>query len=472
MEGLPVRELEQLLTEVRNPDARTLVAEAYRCYNAGAFRAAISSTWTAVTTDLITKITQLADEGEGKADIVRKQVSAAQVDGVTPEGVKQMQAVENMLLGTALELELIDSVGKRDLERIREDRNLCVHPSLRPYGEVFDPRPEVARAHLANALTTLLVHPATQGRAVMDAYLAYTCDPGFVADAVSHIQATFYDRVREAARRNIAKLAAKHALLELPAGSVLPTVYADRSAAVLVAFAQRDRLMVRDAVASQAENFNQLGADAQLRGLARLADQDYFWDIIDDPLAERLSKHLQDMALPGTPESQSSAEVIAALATVSIDRARAQMPVLEQIFESLRYMSSLRMRIVELRIGQYFVPAMLEILETVGTWRDAEAAGRLLVRFALGNWLSLEDLTAALEKWAQNVNCRTAAEMPTTAVLLYAATSSLGAARNDIFHRFLIDVRRQAEENGDSDRYGYPELGQQLAKSGCTDGDE
>ncbi|WP_069167887.1 hypothetical protein [Nocardia altamirensis] len=467
-----MRELEQLLTEVRNPDARTLMAEAYRCYNAGAYRAAISSTWTAVTTDLIAKITQLADDGEGKAAIVRNQVSAAQVDGVTTEGVKQMQVVENMLLGTALELELIDSVGKRDLERIREDRNLSVHPSLRPYGEVFDPRPEVARAHLANALTILLVHPATQGRAVMDAYLAYTCDPGFVAEAVGHIQATFYDRVREAARRNIAKLAAKHALLELPAGSVLPTVYADRSAAVLVAFAQRDRQMVRDAVAAQAENFNKLGADAQLRGLARLADQDYFWDIIDDPLTERLSKHLLDMALPGTPESQSSPEVIAALATVSVDRARAQMPVLEHIFESLRYMYSLQMRIIELRIGYYFVPALLGILETVGNWRDAEVAGRLLVRFALGNWLRLGDLTAALDNWAQNVNCRTATEMPRTAVLLYAATSSLGAARNETFHRFLIEVRRKAGENDDSDHYRYPALGQQLAEDGYTDGEK
>ncbi|WP_280469796.1 hypothetical protein [Nocardia farcinica] len=62
--------------------------------------------------------------------------------------------------------------------------------------------------------------------------------------------------------------------------------------------------------------------------------------------------------------------------------------------------------------------------------------------------------------------------MPTTAVWLYAATSSLGAARNDIFHRFLIDVRRQADENGNSDHYRYPALGQQLAKSGYTDGEE
>jgi hypothetical protein len=42
-----------------------------------------------------------------------------------------MQAAESTLLDTALALELIDATQKIQLERLREDRNLCAHPSLR-----------------------------------------------------------------------------------------------------------------------------------------------------------------------------------------------------------------------------------------------------------------------------------------------------------------------------------------------------
>lgn len=89
-----------------------------------------------------------------------------------------------------MEFELIDSIGSRELERIREDRNLCAHPSLRMLGDVYEPRPEVARGHLAVALTTLLTHPPTQGRKVLDEFGAYICDPFFVPTH-PHMQATF-----------------------------------------------------------------------------------------------------------------------------------------------------------------------------------------------------------------------------------------------------------------------------------------
>jgi hypothetical protein len=40
---------------------RPLAQEAWRCYNAGAIRASIAATWTAVTADIITKLIRLAD---------------------------------------------------------------------------------------------------------------------------------------------------------------------------------------------------------------------------------------------------------------------------------------------------------------------------------------------------------------------------------------------------------------------------
>lgn len=81
-----------------------------------------------MTTDIIGKLIELADGDDGKAKLFSAKVIAAQSKGISTDGVKQMQQIENELLDTAVEFELIDSVGKRELERIREDRNLCVHP--------------------------------------------------------------------------------------------------------------------------------------------------------------------------------------------------------------------------------------------------------------------------------------------------------------------------------------------------------
>ncbi|GAA2419664.1 hypothetical protein GCM10010404_92670 [Nonomuraea africana] len=59
-------------------------------------------------------------------------------------------------------------------------------------------------------------------------------------------------------------------------------------AIVLSAFAQRDRELVRVAVAAQRERFQVLDGSTQLRALVRLGDQDYFWDIVNEALASRL----------------------------------------------------------------------------------------------------------------------------------------------------------------------------------------
>ncbi|MFI5591105.1 hypothetical protein ACIA5G_39060 [Amycolatopsis sp. NPDC051758] len=155
-------DLETLVAQVWSPDVRPLAEEAWRCYNAGAIRASIAATWSAVTADIIVKLIRLADEGDKGAQAFRQQVTDAQDKGLTPEGVRAMQAIEASLVDKAVDFELIDTIGKRELDRIREDRHLCSHPSLRMEGEVYNPRPEAARGHLAIALSTLLVHPPTQ----------------------------------------------------------------------------------------------------------------------------------------------------------------------------------------------------------------------------------------------------------------------------------------------------------------------
>jgi len=453
-----VAELDSLVAQVWSPDVRPLAEEAWRCYNAGAIRASITATWTAVTADIITKLIRLADDGDNKAVPFRAEVTSAQGKGISKDGVRAMQNIESTLLDKAAEFELIDSIGVRELERIREDRNLCAHPSLRSYGDVYEPRPEVARGHLAVALTALLVHPPTQGGKLLDEFTAYICDPYFVS-TLPHIQAAFFDRVRVATRRTIVRFAAKHAVLELdPAGQLQPAEHANRMAVALNAFAQRDRELVREAVAEQRDRFQVLDGGTQLRTLVRLGDQDYFWSIVDQALTTRLQGLLNTPVTIGEWDPLPI-DTAASLALVRSQYARERLPILETRFGVLPQLH--RMAVAATHPDPYFLPAVVACIKDAGGWRLGEQAGQLLVQHA--PFLTVDTLGLALTEWCKNSQCRQANLMPDLAVHLFHGTGHLGPARAAVFVEFLTNVRT-LEEAGSY--YSYPALETALRTAG------
>ncbi|GAA5091171.1 hypothetical protein [Nocardia iowensis] len=452
-------DLETFVGQVWSPDVRLLAEDAWRCYNAGAIRACIAATWTAVTADIITKLVWLADDGDNKAVSFRNSIAAAQSKGLQRDGVRAMQSIESSLLANAVEFELIDSIGLRELERIREDRNLCVHPSLRTLDDVYEPRPEVARGHLAVALTTLLIHPPVQGRKVVSGLAAYIDDPSFVP-TVPYIQATFFDRVRSATKQTIVNLAAKHAVLEIDTpGQLSAADYADRMAVALDAFAQRDRESVRAAVAKQKERFRTLDGATQLRTLGRLGDHDYFWSSVDRALATRLLGLLD--APSSVAEGQAFPRDLAAgLAVVRSRDAREGLPGLEQRFEDLPWIDRMAV-VIAARPDPYFLPSVLEFIKEAWSFRTGEQAGRLLIKHA--PFLTVDILATALENWCTNVQCRRASEMPEIAVRLLQHTAHLGQSRAKPFAEFLSGVQEMEEEG---DYYSYPALEAALVTHG------
>ncbi|AEF43137.1 hypothetical protein [Hoyosella subflava] len=454
MKGSVVMDLETYVGQVWSPAVRPLADEAWRCYNAGAFRASIAATWTAVTADIISKLTRLADDGDAKAADFRDKLSSAKAQGITPPGVRAMREIEDTLLAEAEAFEFIDSIGARELVRIREDRNLCVHPSLRGLGNVYDPRPEIARAHLAVALSTLLTHPPTQGRKVLEEFKAYICDTYFVP-TTPHIQATFFDRVRTATRRNIVSLAAKHALLEIPPPETVPLTpieHADRMATAVKAFALRDRELVRSLVVDLSARFQPLDGATQLRALLRLGDQDFFWDMVDPALASRINEQLSQLPMAANTWEPLPVETAAYLALIREDLARERLPILEQQYSTLAPLH--RTNIAAAHPDRYFVPTVISSVKEAYSFRVGEQAGQLAVQHA--PYLSVQDLKSVLVEWAANDQCRIAALMPGLAVSLFHATVHLGGERAQAFEEFLATVREKDEEPGSY--YTYPDL--------------
>lgn len=451
-------DIENLIGQVWNPATRLHAEEAWRCYNAGAIRASIAATWTAITADVIAKIGHLADASDGDAKAVSDAVERAQAQGLSSDGVRAMQNIEAALLDDALKVELIDVIDKRALERIREDRNLCVHPSLRPFNETYLPPPEVARAHLSVALDVLLVQRPTQGRKIIESYIDFTCSPAFVPSA-AHIQTAYLDRVRSVTRRNLVAVAAKHALLEIdPDGRMDAMNYADRSASVLKAFALRERGLVRDAIGLLRDRFRHADPETQRRALGRLGDQDFFWDMADSPLVEQFNNLVsQRITTPSFDPLDS--RTAAAVSLVAIESVRERLPALEQQFNRLSPQQ--RVSVIEARPTPYFVQAVIELLRQAYSYRFGELVGQLLVAHAA--FLTIDDLGAALAAWAGNDQCWRASSMPETAVNLFAATGQLGHARAAAFMTFLESVRQQTDP--EDDYYTYPGLEEALGQT-------
>jgi hypothetical protein len=403
------------------------------------------------TADIITKLVGLADDGDKGAAAFRQAITDAQAKGLTKDGVRAMQNIEADLLTNALTFELIDGIDVRELGRIQEDRNLCVHPSLRLHGGTYEPHPEVARGHLVVALSALLTHPPTQGARALQEFQNYICDIHF-SPTLTHLQATFYDRVRAAARRSIVVVAAKHALLELdPAGRMPAIEHADRMAVALEAFAGRNRDLVRDKLAAQRETFKTAVGIVQVRALIRFADKDYFWDLIDGPLADRL----QDLTVPPTGDPASevlTAETAAALAVVRSRYVRERLPKLEARFLALPPYS--QMLVAASHPDPYFVPRIPDFLKAAGTWRTGESAGQTLLQHAA--FLDLGTLRAALTAWVDNDQCRTANLMEGLAADLLRRTAYLGPTRAAVFQEFLTRAQELDKSQGHVGPYSYP----------------
>lgn len=441
-----MRDLEEQIARVANAEVRPLVREAHRCYTAGAARAAIVVTWTAVCADLIDKIGTLHQSGEAEAASLTRTVESAQGQ-LDVASVRAMQGVESTVLETALALELIDATQRIQLERLREDRNLCAHPSLRPLGELFDPPLEYARAHLIVALDSVLVHPASQGRKVLDAFAVHILDPGFVGDPV-HIAHAFFRQVRPAARRKVVEFAARHAMLEpdLPDHpSVAPSDVADRMAKCLRIFAAEDRDLVAALVGKFAERWSKLPVPVQRRALARLGDLDAFWAGLDEAMRSQLDAIVRGIGeahkgLEYWEEPQLDPTEAAALALVAVDEVREALPSLEPAVAGLT--ARRRAELIAQRPDRYFGDQAAGLMAGASSFDSGEFIARTAL-VPVAPYLTLEQLRAVLVAWAGNDQCWGRA-MSDYVVRFYFATAHLGTARNSVFRGFVEQLAAQA----------------------------
>ncbi len=158
-------DLDELVLRCRDEQAKQYIAEAVACYRAGAFRACIVMTWTAVVFDFIHKLRELELSGDANAAQLLQQFENIR----TANDIRRSLDFERqMLIKARDDFELISHTEYTDLERLREDRNRCSHPSLQVSGDPYQPTAELARYHLRNAVTDFLQQPPVQGKAAQE----------------------------------------------------------------------------------------------------------------------------------------------------------------------------------------------------------------------------------------------------------------------------------------------------------------
>lgn len=173
-------DFDELIVRCRDDQAREHIAEAVASYRAGAFRACIVTTWIAVVYDIISKIRELAS-----ADDAAAQSELTKLENIVKShDIKSALGFESGILFLAKDkLSLLTQNEFNDLERLREDRQRCAHPSLNSIEQPYSPPAELARVHLRSAVQHLLMREPVQGKAALDRLIKDVSSAYFPSDA-------------------------------------------------------------------------------------------------------------------------------------------------------------------------------------------------------------------------------------------------------------------------------------------------
>lgn len=155
-------DLDMLALQVRSKNSQRLYCDALSCHRAGAHGAVIVILWTAIVHDYLDKLAELALIGNAEAANALQRFERA-------GSIKETLELEGQVISDAQEkFELLSKLEALDLERLREDRHRCAHPSMHEMHAPYRPTAELARMHLLNAAVHLLIRPPVQGKGALD----------------------------------------------------------------------------------------------------------------------------------------------------------------------------------------------------------------------------------------------------------------------------------------------------------------
>ena len=213
---MAILDLDAEVIRIRDLRSRVYFGDALKSYRAGAFRAAISSTWVAVAYDLIRKYRELDGLGDAEAHAFLEKWDAS----AAANNVGRLLELERSLLDHACQkMAIIDAMGLRTLKRLYEDRHLSAHPAFATKDDLYEPTDELVRAHMAAAIELILAQRPVQGRGIFEIFGTDLQSPGFPSTRqaiIDYVEQKYLDGMRSSVLRNFGVVVGKSLIQNIP----------------------------------------------------------------------------------------------------------------------------------------------------------------------------------------------------------------------------------------------------------------
>lgn len=426
--GTGLSDVDSLALAVRDRESRRLIGEAITAYRGGALRSSLMSTWIAVAYDIIAKARELAAQGEAGPKAFVKELD----DTIAAKDVRKLQLIEGELLTKAnADLQLLAPHEHAALVRLQEDRHLCAHPAFVVEDQLYQPTPELVRAHIVHALQHLLVHAPLQGKSAIARFDADLMGPAFPATADeigTFVRTKYLDRAKDVLVVNLIK-----AIISMPFGAERPK-YASktRTLAVILREISKAKTAIYDAVmpAYVAEKVEQVPDEVLLSICPYLENDPRIWDWLKEPDRTRIRRLLETSTADELKEHAAlDAFAIPAMAGVLLDRFNG-------------FDDPTKLNIIAEHPRKELVGHGIALFQHAGSFRYAEQLGKSVI-LPLAPCFTAADLQAVLEAAADNGQIWDAAETPDILDQLFDRTKSLLPASRLHWQAFLAALGRR-----------------------------
>ena len=439
-------DIDALALAVRDTESRRLIGEAISAYRGGALRSAIVSTWIAVAYDIIAKARELATQGEAAPQGFVTELD----DAIDADDKRRLQTFEAELVTKAdRDLQLLAPHEVDALVRLQRDRHLCAHPAFVVEDELYQPSPELVRAHIVHALQYLLVHAPLQGKSAIARFDADLLSPIFPAtpeEIGNFLCAKYLDRAKPVLVVNLIK-----AIISAPFGAE-NAKYAGkiRTLALTLREIANAKTQIYDRIvpAYVAQKFDSVADDTLLRICPFLANDERIWGWLREPERIRTRRLLETA---GTEALKSCCAFDAIVADPVSE-------ILSDRFDTFE--KAEQISIIAEHPSKEFVNKGIELYSDAVGYRHAEELGRSVI-LSLAEYFDSADVEAVLKAASENEQILNAHGMPDILEQLFDQTTSFLSESRPHWEDF---VRGQIDHaDGDfSDRYRYPGLQKRL----------
>lgn len=293
--NLQLSDLDELLQSVRNRYSQEYLREAVIAYRAGAYRASVTSTWISICVDVIQKIKELSVGGDAAAAKLE-----TRLDAIQPSDVRGMLDFENDILRIAHEeLGVISLIEKTHLERVKEDRNICSHPTFSTDGNQFVPSPELARSYIVQAANYLLTNAPLKGKVVVHQMFGLITSISFPENKTKAFgvlsSERYLGRVKESAIRNLTIILFKRLFNDedsMASGVLLQIT------AALIAINRINSEAFKSACRDNLIKSLAASSDATLKRLLPvLSEMPELWRYVEEATQHRLEQVIENMSV-------------------------------------------------------------------------------------------------------------------------------------------------------------------------------